>query len=144
MKQVAPLRYGVIFKKAFCDALVFNGFVRDTQGIPFHCDAVGAEKEFDTPIGGVNPRFDLYTEDRKNRVVVNIQHAATAAIYNRFLHYHCVALLERIKNSEDYRPALAVYTIVVLTSGDRRRRRSRPAISIPGTGGAGHWARYPI
>jgi hypothetical protein len=25
MKQVAPLRYGVIFKKAFCDVDVFKG-----------------------------------------------------------------------------------------------------------------------
>jgi len=29
MKQVASLRYGVIFKKAFCDVEIFKGFVRD-------------------------------------------------------------------------------------------------------------------
>jgi hypothetical protein len=121
MKQVAPLRYGVIFKKAFCDVDVFNGFVSDILGIEFHCDKVETEKEFDTIIGSVKPRFDLYAEDKKNRIVVDIQHRRDTDHYDRFLHYHCAALLEQIKLSEDYRPALAVYTIVVLTSGDKHK-----------------------
>ena len=29
MKQVASLRYGVVFKKAFCDPEIFTAFVRD-------------------------------------------------------------------------------------------------------------------
>ena len=42
--------------------------------------------------------------------------------YDRFLHYHCVALLEQINQSLDYRPALKVFTIVVLTSGDKHKK----------------------
>jgi hypothetical protein len=30
MKRVAPLRYDVIFKKAFCDPEIFTAFVNDT------------------------------------------------------------------------------------------------------------------
>jgi predicted transposase/invertase (TIGR01784 family) len=121
MKQVASLRYGVIFKKAFCDVDIFNAFVSDILGIEFHCDSVETEKEFNTLIGNVKPRFDLYAEDKQNRIVVDIQHRKDSDHYDRFLHYHCVALLEQIKSSEDYKPALAVYTIVVLTSGDKHK-----------------------
>jgi hypothetical protein len=121
MKEVASLRYGVIFKKAFGDVDVFNRFVSDLLGIKFHCDVVETEKEFDTVIGGVRPRFDLYAEDKQNRVVVDIQHRKDCDHYDRFLHYHCVALLEQVKSSENYKPPLAVYTIVVLTSGDKHK-----------------------
>lgn len=122
MKQVASLRYGVIFKKAFCDVEVFTGFVRDILGIRLEIDRVETEKSFPGPIGAVQPRFDLYAEDRKNRVIVDIQHERHGDHYDRFLHYHCTALLELVKNSLDYRPPLNVYTIVVLTSGDRHKK----------------------
>ncbi len=121
IKQVAPLRYGVIFKKAFCDVEIFNSFVSDILGIEFHCDLVETEKEFDAIIGSVKPRFDLYAEDKKNRIIVDIQHRRDHDHYDRFLHYHCAALLEQIKNANDYRPSVAVYTIVVLTSGDKHK-----------------------
>ncbi len=35
MKKVAPLRYGVVFKKAFCDPEIFNAFVHDLLDIDF-------------------------------------------------------------------------------------------------------------
>lgn len=122
MKQVASLRYGVIFKKAFCDVEIFTGFVRDVLGITLEIDKVETEKDFDTPVGKVSPRFDLYAEDKKNRIIVDIQHERHTDHYDRFLHYHCVALLEQIKNASNYRPNLSVYTIVVLTSGDRHKK----------------------
>jgi hypothetical protein len=40
MKKVAPLRYGVIFKKAFCDPEIFSAFVRDVTGVPIEVDLV--------------------------------------------------------------------------------------------------------
>ncbi|MCK5728916.1 MAG: hypothetical protein KAH08_06805, partial [Methylococcales bacterium] len=39
----------------------------------------------------------------------------------RFLHYHCVALLEQTVSAYDYKPEMDVYTIVVLTSGDKHK-----------------------
>ena len=121
MKKVASLRYGVIFKKAFCDVDVFKGFVRDILGIEIDIDKVETEKEFDPTIGNVAVKFDLYAQDDKGRVIVEIQHRySTDDHYDRFLHYHCVALLEQVKNAKNYRPPLAVYTIVVLTSPDSK------------------------
>lgn len=121
MKQVASLQYGVIFKKAFSDKDVFKGFVRDILGINLEITKVETEKEFKPVIGHVNVKFDLYAEDSKNHIIVEIQHDRNDDHYDRFLHYHCVALLNQAKNAEEYRPKTTVYTIVVLTSGDRHQ-----------------------
>ena len=123
MKQVASLQYGVIFKKAFCDVDVFKGFVRDILGIELNIDKVETEKEFKPTIGKVAVKFDLYAQDLEGRVIVEIQHQYAADDhYDRFLHYHCVALLEQVENAKNYKPPLAVYTIVVLTSPDTKYR----------------------
>jgi len=122
MKQVASLRYGVIFKKAFSDVFVFKGFVRDILGINLEISKVETEKEFKPTIGHVQVKFDLYAEDVKNHVIVEIQHDRNADHYDRFLHYHCAALLEQVRNSTQYRPDTTVYTIVVLTSGDPKNQ----------------------
>lgn len=121
MKYVASLRYEVIFKKAFSQPDVFMGFVKDMTGVTIEIDSVETEKRFDPPIGEVDSRFDLYAEDTKNRVIVDIQHVKFADHYDRFLHYHCAALLEQIKSAEDYQPPKQVLTIVVLTSGDKHK-----------------------
>ena len=119
MKQVASLRYGVIFKKAFSKPHIFKAFVKDFLGIELDIDKVETEKSFSPAIGYVDSRFDLFAEDKKHRAVVDIQHARNIDHYDRFLHYHCAALLEQVANSKDYRPHLKVFTIVVLTSGDK-------------------------
>ena len=121
MKHVASLRYGVVFKKAFCDPEIFAAFIQDILGLDLEIEQVETEKEFDPPIGYVAPRFDLFAEDKKHRVIVDIQHARSIDHYDRFLYYHCAALLEQIANSKDYHPALKVFTLVVLTSGDRHK-----------------------
>ena len=123
MKQVASLQYGVIFKKAFCDVDVFKGFVRDILGIEINIDKVETEKEFKPAVGKVAMKFDLYAQDEEGRVIVRCQHQYSSDDhYDRFLHYHCVALLEQAENAKNYKPPLAVYTIVVLTSSDTKYR----------------------
>jgi len=119
MKQVASLRYDVIFKKAFSQVDVFTAFVKDFIGLELQIDRVETDKAFSPPIGKVATKFDLYAEDLHNRVIVDIQHEHYADHYDRFLHYHCCALIEQVANSKNYRPGLAVFTLVVLTSGDK-------------------------
>ena len=121
MKKVASLRYGVIFKKAFSQPDIFKAFVKDFIGIDLKINKVEMEKQFFPIIGKVDTRFDLFAEDVSNRVIVDIQHARYGDHYDRFLHYHCVALLEQIASSENYHPNLRVFTIVVLTSGDKHK-----------------------
>jgi len=122
MKQVASLQYGVIFKKAFCDVDIFKGFVKAVLGIDLEIDTVETEKSFDPVIGNVDLRFDLYAQDEKNRIIVDIQHKKSSDHYDRFLHYHCAAILEQISKARNYRPPLKVFTIVVLTSGDKHQK----------------------
>ena len=118
---MASLQYGVVFKKAFSDVEVFTGFVRDILGIKIEIDKVETEKEFKPAIGHINMKLDCYAEDSKNNIIVEIQHDRNDDHYDRFLHYHCAALLDLAKSAEEYRPKKTVYTIVVLTSGDRHK-----------------------
>jgi predicted transposase/invertase (TIGR01784 family) len=122
MKSVASLRYGVIFKKAFSQPDIFQAFAEAILGIKLHIDHVETEKSFDQAIGNVDTQFDLFAEDKVNRLIIDIQHQRYPDHYHRFLHYHCAALLEQAVSARDYRPTLTVYTIVVLTSGDKHRR----------------------
>ena len=119
MKQVASLQYDVIFKKAFSKPEIFKAFVKAVLGIELEITNVDMEKTFDTKIGRVKSRFDLFAEDVKKRVIVDIQHMQHEDYYDRFLHYHCMAKLEQIKNSKDYQPKTKVFTIVVLTSENK-------------------------
>jgi hypothetical protein len=110
-----------MFKKAFCDPEIFTAFVRDVAGVQLEIDHVETEKAFTLPIGYVAPRFDLFAEDKKNRIIVDIQHVRHPDHYDRFLHYHSVALIEQVKSFYDYAPGLQVFTIVVRTSGDKHK-----------------------
>ncbi|MDM8565680.1 Rpn family recombination-promoting nuclease/putative transposase [Candidatus Halobeggiatoa sp. HSG11] len=121
MIEVAPLRYGVIFKKAFSKPHIFTAFVRDILGIEIEIDTVETEKSFSPIVGNVDSRFDLFALDKKNRLIIDIQHKRYQDHYDRFLHYHCVALIEQITSSANYKPDMQVYTIVVLTSGDKHK-----------------------
>jgi predicted transposase/invertase (TIGR01784 family) len=121
MIEVAPLRYGVIFKKVFSKPHIFTAFVKDMLGIEIEIDKVETEKSFSPVIGNVDSRFDLFAIDPKNRLIVDIQHKRYKDHYDRFLHYHCVALLQQITSSANYKPEMQVYTIVVLTSGDKHK-----------------------
>ncbi|EDN67540.1 hypothetical protein BGP_5148 [Beggiatoa sp. PS] len=121
MKQVAPLRYDVIFKKAFSVPEIFTAFVNDFLDIKLEIDTVEKDKVYDPPIGNVSAKFDLYAEDKKNRIIVDMQHVRFPDHYHRFLHYHCAALLDQVVSSKDYRPGLKVFTLVILTSGDRHK-----------------------
>ncbi len=119
MIKVASLRYGVIFKKAFSKPHIFTAFVKDILGIDIKIDKVETEKSFSPIIGKVDSRFDLYAVDEENRVIIDIQHKRYSDHYDRFLHYHFIALLQQISSSTNYKPPMNVYTIVVLTSGDK-------------------------
>ena len=120
MKQVVSLQYDVIFKKAFSKPEIFKAFVKAVLGIELEITKVETEKTFDQKIGRVKSRFDLFAQDVKNRVIVDIQHMQHKDYYDRFLHYHCMAILEQVKNLKDYHPKSKVFTIVVLTSENKQ------------------------
>ena len=50
MIEVAPLHYGVIFKKAFSNIDIFKAFVKDLLGIELEITEVGRQKNHLIPL----------------------------------------------------------------------------------------------
>ena len=119
MKRVIPLRYGTAFKKALGDPQLFTNFVKAVLGIDIEIERVETEKSFFPALSPISVRFDLFAEDTKNRLIIEIQHEDYIDHYDRFLYYHSTALVEMTRKSDDYRPIRTLYTIVVQTSADR-------------------------
>jgi hypothetical protein len=115
MKEVAPLRYDVIFKKAFSHPALFTAISKDFLGIELEIDKVEHDKAFVPPVGSVATKFDLFAEDKKNRVIVEVQHAHYSDSYERFLYYQCSAMVETIVSSSNYSFPMTVMTIVFFT-----------------------------
>ncbi len=114
--RVESLKYGVMFKKAFRQPDVFCKFVKDIVGKEICVDKVYEEYEFPQPNSKVRIRYDLFAEDTKNRVIVEIQNARDMQFFDRFFYYHSVAITEQVNKSTNYRLDMMVYTIVVLTT----------------------------
>jgi predicted transposase/invertase (TIGR01784 family) len=115
MKQVAPLRYDVIFKKAFGQPEMFAALVGDLLDIQLEIDEVENDKVFIPSVGKVATRFDLFAEDKKNRLVVEVQHAHYSDTYERFVYYQCGAMVETIASSRNYSFPVTVITLVFFT-----------------------------
>ncbi|HEW97159.1 MAG: hypothetical protein DRR16_32205 [Candidatus Parabeggiatoa sp. nov. 3] len=115
MKQVAPLRYDVIFKKAFSHPSLFTALVKDFLGIQLKIDEVENDKAFVPPVGNVAIKFDLFAEDKKNRIIVEVQHAHYDDTYERFVYYQCSAMVQTIISSNNYCFPVTVITIVFFT-----------------------------
>ncbi len=115
MKQVAPLRYDVIFKKAFGQPEMFTALVSDLLDIQLEIDEVKNDKVFSPSVGKGATRFDLFAEDKKNRVIIEVQHAHYSDTFERFVYYQCSAMVETIASSNNYSFPFTVITLVFLT-----------------------------
>lgn len=116
MIEVIPLKFGSAFKRAFSQPQVFNSFVSDVIGIPIQVNTVHSEYEYKKPVGFVKSRYDLFAEDEKNRLIIEIQQAKEEDYFERFFYYHMISLIEQVPDYSAYWFTKTVYTIVVLTS----------------------------
>jgi hypothetical protein len=114
--MLAPLDNQVIFKIAFTDKDVFTGFVKDIIGIEIEVDKIETEKRFDPKIGNIDFSYDIFAESKDQRVIVEIQKAELDYHFDRFLHYHYMAVAELQRKAKDYKIDQTVYTIVLLTA----------------------------
>ncbi len=124
MIEVIPLKYGVTFKRVFSKPEIFREFVHDVTGVEVHVDQVFTEYEYPERIGNVQIKYDLFTEDIEQRIVIEIQHVKEEDFFygtccRRFLYYHLISIIEQVASYEEYATPKAVYTIVVLTSVPR-------------------------
>ncbi len=113
---LARLDNEVFFKKAFTDKIVFKAFVKDIVGIEVNPDKIETEKSFAPKLGNINFKYDIFAEDVKKRIIIEIQKVEYDYNFDRFLHYHLQAITEQQRNSEDYTVGKTVYTIVVMTA----------------------------
>jgi hypothetical protein len=122
---LARLDNEVFFKKAFTDEIVFKAFVKDIVGIEVQPDKIETEKAFQPKLGSINFKYDIFAEDSKKRIVIEIQKVEYDHNFDRFLHYHLQAITEQQGNSEDYTVEKIVYTIVVMTAPYKINAKTR-------------------
>jgi hypothetical protein len=114
--MLAPLDNQVIFKKAFQDKIVFTEFVRDILGISAEVEKIETEKKFFPKIGNIDFAYDIFAETLDHRLIIEIQRVDYDHNFDRFLHYHNMAIAELQRSSEEYKVSQTVYTIVILTA----------------------------
>jgi PD-(D/E)XK nuclease family transposase len=122
---LARLDNEVFFKKAFTDKIVFKAFVKDIVGIEVEPDKIETEKAFQPKLGDINFKYDIFAEDSKKRIVIEIQKVEYDHNFDRFLHYHLQAITEQQRSSEDYTVEKTVYTIVVMTAPYKINAKTR-------------------
>lgn len=113
---IARLDNEVFFKKAFTDKIVFKAFVKDIVGIDVDPDSIETERAFQPKLGSINFKYDIFAEDIKKRIIIEIQKVEYDHNFDRFLHYHLQAITEQQRTSDDYTVEKTVYTIVVITA----------------------------
>ncbi len=114
--MLASLDNETIFKKAFTDIDVFTGFVKDILGIEIEVAKIETEKKFEAKPGNINITYDIFAESRDHRVIIEIQRVDYDYNFDRFLHYHKMAVAQLQQKAKDYELNQTVYTIVVLTA----------------------------
>ena len=128
--SIARLDNEVFFKKAFTDEIVFKAFVKDIVGIDVQPDKIETERcdvsqGFQPKLGNINFKYDIFAEDSKKRIVIEIQKVEYDHNFDRFLHYHLQAISEQQRSSEDYSVDKTVYTIVVMTAPYKINEKTR-------------------
>lgn len=114
--MLTSLENETIFKKAFTDKTVFTRFVKDILDIDFIVDKIETEKKFEPKTGDISISYDIFAESLDHRVVVEIQRVDYDYYFDRFLHYHMMAIAELQRSAKEYRIEKTVYTIVVMTA----------------------------
>jgi hypothetical protein len=118
--NLAPLNNGVVFRKLFTDREVLIAFVKDLTGIEIEPETIEAEKQFSPPIGPLDFKIDVFVEDPKRRLILELQRVWYDYHDDRFFHYHNAAIIELQRSYRDYKLDRTVYTIVCLTNPDAR------------------------
>ncbi|NJO15180.1 MAG: hypothetical protein HC877_05370 [Thioploca sp.] len=115
---LAPLNNSVVFKKLFTDPEIVTAFVEDLMGVKLEiqADNIVLEKKFYPPIGAIDITLDIFIDDPKHRLIIEIQKVRYDYHFDRFLHYHQAAIVELAKSHKAYKLDRTVHTIVWLTS----------------------------
>lgn len=114
--MLTPLDNEVIFKKAFTDKTVFKTFVHDVVGIDIEVEKIETEKRFSPLIGNIDFAYDIFAESTDHRAIIELQRVEYDYHFDRFLHYHAMAIAELQRSASGYLIDKTVYTVVILTA----------------------------
>jgi hypothetical protein len=115
MVKVISLKYETTFKRVFGQPPVFCQFTQDILGIPVNINQVHTEYEYPEAVGYVKTKYDLFAEDKEQRIIIEIQHVKEEDFFARFFYYHLTSIIEQVKSHTAYGFDQTVYTIIVLT-----------------------------
>ena len=115
MKKLAPLDNEIVFKLAFTDPTVLKGFVHAITGLEVEFSTIETEKRFNPKIGKIDFAYDIFAETSDHRAIIEIQRVEYDYHFDRFLHYHNMAMAELQRSSKEYKIDRTVYTIIILT-----------------------------
>jgi predicted transposase/invertase (TIGR01784 family) len=132
MTKVLPLNYDTPFKKAFGKVDVFCAFAQDILGITLNISEVIPDRQFPKKIGRIGVKYDLFAEDKQQRIIVEMQNIRRGEFWDRFYYYHLIGIVEQVANSETYNCPRTVYSIVLHTGvpQDKELRFSMGTIDI--------------
>lgn len=114
--RLSRLDNEVIFKKAFTNKLVLTQFIKDVIGLKIKVGKIETEKRFRPKMAYIDFAYDIFAESTDERVIVEIQRVNYDYHFDRFLHYHTMAIAELQRSASDYKIKPTVYTIVILTA----------------------------
>jgi hypothetical protein len=126
---LASLDNSVIFKKLFTNREILTVFVKDLTGLEIEPEIIETEKRFSPAVGPVDVEFDIFVEDPKHRLIIEMQKVRYDYHYDRFLYYHQVATLELVKSYTNYKLERAVHTVVWLTRPVRDKAHQHSLIT---------------
>jgi hypothetical protein len=107
---VAPLDNSVIFKKLFTDPEILTVFVKDLTGLDIEPEIIETDKRFSSPNDPIEVEFDVFVEDPKHRLIVQIKKAPPDSHYDLFFYYHQFA--GKVIKSNPHYYEWAIHTIV--------------------------------
>ena len=114
--MLAPLDNEVIFKKVFTNKFIFKNFVKDILDIEFEVGVIETEKKFSPKIGKIDFAYDIFAESADHRTIVEMQKIEYDYHFDRFLHYHSMAIAQLQTTAKEYKVDKTVYTIIILTA----------------------------
>jgi predicted transposase/invertase (TIGR01784 family) len=126
--MLASLENETIFKKAFTDKTVFTRFVKDITGVDIKVDKIETEKQFEPKPGNIAITYDIFAESMDHRVIVEIQRVDYDYNFDRFLHYHIMAIAELQRKAVEYKIDKEVYSIIFLTAPYKIDQKTRAPI----------------
>ena len=102
---------------AFTDKLVLKSFIKDLYDIDFNPAKIETEKSFKDAKGNIKFKLDIFAEDTRNRIIVEIQRIPYDYHFDRFLGNFLNTITQQQNlSTKKYKIDKTVFSVIILTS----------------------------